>query len=289
MKFNKLLLHLVFVCVFIELHADYRDAYHEIFFGRQPSSRAEALGKGYVTIDNDLDAYFFNPAGITNINHSQAKFTTCSPYYTLDKGRYYQFGFGYNSIKDIVIGLNINLMSYGKKFYIIDGNPFDPDKKATPYLLNYALTLATPLSDDLSIGCNINYFTENYSDDPHSTLFFDAGTIYKYKLQSSYASKNEVSFGASIRNFAFSKVKYRSDEEELPVISRFGLSYSFLPNIDNNILEVFLQAEYQYLLNYKYRDGLHTGLELEFFDMIALRCGYYYENIDDHGYPENED
>ena len=284
-----MLLFILMFLLFVTLHADYRDAYSELFFGRQPSSRAEAIGRGYVTIDGEMDAYFYNPAGIANINSMDVKFTTSSPYYLIDKGRYYQFGLGYNLNNSIVIGLNINLMSYGKEFYVIDENMFGPFKKVTPYLLNYTLTIATSLSDALSVGWNINYFTENYGDDPHGTFFFDAGTIYKHKLTSFFALENEVSFGASIRNFTFSKVKYDSDKEALPVISRFGVSYSFLPNVDKNIIEVLCQAEYQYLLNYGYRDGLHMGLEIEFFKMIALRCGYYYENINDYGFTENED
>nr|MDA3814554.1 hypothetical protein [Candidatus Cloacimonadota bacterium] len=87
----------------------------------------------------------------------------------------------------------------------------------------------------------------------------------------------------------FSKVKYDSDKEELPVISRFGISYSFLPEINNSTLEVLCQAEYQYLFNYDFRDGLHLGLETKFIELLSLRCGYYYENIDDHDYDDNED
>ncbi|MEA2095166.1 MAG: PorV/PorQ family protein [Candidatus Cloacimonadota bacterium] len=275
------LLVIIILSLFVALHADYRDAYQELFFGRQPSSRAEAMGRGYVTIDGDIDTYFYNPAGIANINFMDVKFTTSSPYYVIDKARYYQFGSGYNFNNNIIIGFNVNLMSYGEEYGVVDEeNPFEPFKKVTPYLLNYTLTMATPLSENLSVGFNINRFTENYGGDPHSILFFDVGTIYKHKLTSFFASEDEISFGVSIRNFTFSKVKYDSVDEELPAISRFGISYSFLPEINNNTVEVLCQAEYQYLLNYDYRDGLHLGLETKFIEMLSLRCGYYYENID---------
>lgn len=287
MKKFGLLLILVFL-LFVALHADYRGAYHELFFGRQPSSRAEAMGRGYVTIEGDMDTYYYNPAGIANINFMDVKFTTSSPYYGIDKGRYYQLGFGYKLRKYLTIGLNINHLSFGETSYITNEIGVII-REYTPFLSNYTLALATPLSDALSFGCNINYFYANYFDDPHSTLFFDVGTIYKQKLKSFFASESELSFGASVRNFTFSKVNYDSFDEELPVISRIGISYSFIPNVDQIIIEVLWQAEYQYLLNYNYRDGLHTGLEIEFFEMIALRCGYYYENIDDYGFPENED
>ena len=284
------ILIIVSLLLFVTLHADYEGLYSELFFGRQPSSRAEAMGRGYVTIDSDMDAYFYNPAGIANINFVDVKFTTSSPYYVVDKAKYYQFGLGYN-LHNIIIGLNINLMSYGEENYEInEEKPFGPgNNKVTPYLSNYTLTMATMLSNALSVGCNINYFSENYGDDPNSTLFFDAGTIYKRKLSLLNTSGGELAIGASVRNATFSKVKYDSGKEELPVISRFGISYSFLPEINNNTIAVLCQAEYQYLLNYDYRDGLHLGLETKFIEMLAFRFGYYYENIDDHDHDENED
>ncbi len=276
------------------LWADYRETYSELFFGRHPSSRAEAMGRGYVTIDGDMDAYFYNPAGIANINFIDLKFTTSSPYYGIDKARYYQFGLGYHLIQYLTIGLNINLVSYGEEYYVYNEQTFEPDKKVTPYLSNYTLTLATPLSNNLSFGWNINYFSENYVDDPHSTLFFDVGSIYKHKLPTSFASENELSLGVSVTNLTFSKVKYDDFDVDLPVISRFGFSYYTSPNLaelmpEMKTLEILGQAEYQYLFNYDYRDGLHLGLETKFFEMFALRFGFYYENIDDHEQDDNKD
>ncbi len=274
----------------VTLHADYKGAYSELFFNRQPSSRAEAMGRGYVTIDSDMDAYFYNPAGIANINFVDVKFTTSNPYYYHENARYYQFGLGYN-LYNFIIGLNLNLMTYGEEYSVINEEyPFGPGtNKVTPYLSNYTLTMATPLSDALSVGWNINYFSENYGDESHNAIFFDTGIIYKRKLISLFSSEDEIFFGASIRNFTFSKVKYDTDKEELPAISRFGISYSFLPEINDSTVEVLCQAEYQYLLNYDYRDGLHLGLETKLIELVALRCGYYYENIDDHDHDNNED
>ena len=286
MKKFGLLLILVFL-LFVSLHADYREAFSELFFGRQPSSRAEAMGRSYVTIDGDMDAYYYNPAGIANINFMDVKFTTSSPYYGIAKGRYYQFGLG-NNLNNIVMGLNLNHLTYGETYNMMN-EIGEIIGEYSPNLSNYTLTMATPLSDALSVGCNFNYFNENYGDDPHGTLFFDVGTIYKHKLTSFFPSEDEISFGASIRNFTFSKIKFDSVDEELPAISRFGFSYSFLPVINNNTVEVLCQAEYQYLLNYNYLDGLHLGLETKFIEMLSLRCGYYYENIDDGGHPNNED
>jgi hypothetical protein len=269
------------------LWADYRETYSELFFGRHPSSRAEAMGRGYVTIDGDMDAFFYNPAGICNINFRNIKFTTASPYYGIDKARYYQFGLGYNFNNNIVIGLNINNMSYGEEYQVLNG-------QLTPYLLNYTLTLATPLSNNLLFGTNINYFIERYSLNTNKTMFFDVGSIYKHKLSTSFAAENELSFGASITNFSSSKITYDSSDMYLPVISRFGFSFYTSPKLaelmpDMKTLEILGQVEYQYLFNYDYRDGLHLGLETKFFEMFALRFGYYYENIDDGGYVENED
>lgn len=262
------------------LYADYQNTYFEIFSGRQPSSRAEALGRGYVAVDNDLDTYYFNPAGIANITRLKTKFTTSNPLYSLDKARYFQYSLGYNVINDIKVAFNINYMTYGEKSSYYNAS-MELVKKFTPTIANYAITIAKPLNESFAVGCNINYFDENYVDEHHNTLFFDAGTIYKQRFSTKYAAENQFNIGVSIRNFTFAKVDYSPAKEELPVISRLGMSYSFLPNTNNNFINVFWQAEYKYLLNYKYNNGLHTGVELKLFDTIAFRAGYYYENVDD--------
>jgi hypothetical protein len=175
MNLKKCCLTLIIVILFsITLQAEYRESYTELFFGRQPSSRAESMGRSYVCIDGDLDAYFYNPAGLCNIENFDFKFTTSSPFYINNKARYYQIGLAYNWKNSYVIGFNINHFNIGESYHLTN-EMGETIKKYTPYLINYTLTIATNLSEQLNIGINTTYFIENYSDDPHSAIFFDAG------------------------------------------------------------------------------------------------------------------
>jgi hypothetical protein len=54
-------------------------------------------------------------------------------------------------------------------------------------------------------------------------------------------------------------------------------------------IELLGLFEYQHLFNYGFRNGSHFGFETKFIEMFAIRCGYYYENIDDNNSSANED
>lgn len=288
MKISKILVITFLANIWVQIFADYNDAFTEIFFMRQPNARAEALGRSYVTIDGDNNSYFFNPAGITNINKLDTHFTTSAPLYMAEKGRYYQFGFAYKLQNNIYIGLNNNTFSYGQRTYTTNENAMTGSlKKVTPYLSNYTLSLATSIQNSILVGFNINYFIENYADDPHNTMFFDVGAIYKTNDTYTFSDKDVVSIGASIRNLTNAKIKYYHSDIELPIISRIGLSYTFFPRHASYLSEFLYIMEYQHLFNYEYRNGMHFGIETKLIDIVSLRGGYYYENIDDLGNNNN--
>jgi len=59
--------------------------WNESFLGRQPSARAEALGKGYCSIDGDLATIFYNPAGTATLQGAVINTSFASPYYFSDE------------------------------------------------------------------------------------------------------------------------------------------------------------------------------------------------------------
>jgi hypothetical protein len=56
-----------------------------------------------------------------------------------------------------------------------------------------------------------------------------------------------------------------------------------------NTFAGLVHLEYQDLLNSKYYSALRAGGELRFFEMIAIRLGYYRETQEDFGYDINRD
>jgi len=54
-----------------------------------------------------------------------------------------------------------------------------------------------------------------------------------------------------------------------------------------NSLGLTVTAEYQDLLNSKYRTGIKIGAELSIFELLNFRAGYFNVGIDDFGFPDN--
>jgi len=267
----------------------------EHFFGRQPSARAEAMGKGYVSIDGDLASTFYNPAGISSINGLELNGSLASPYYLLTKAKYNLISVGYK-IKDyLVIGLSRNHFTWGEKinFTDINGNTIS---SYTPYNSNYCLTLSSQPIKNLFLGLNTNYFVwqPGVMDKAATSIYFDFGAIKKFQFLQRKTSGQSINIGASITNFNYAKVtlKYLANisKNNLPVITRYGANYQF--TLDKHLLidtlktlRLLLQGEYQILLNSQYNSALRAGCELQLLEILSFRAGYYKEKVYDYGIP----
>ena len=60
---------ILFIIVFPAISFGQYDnsSFQDMFFGRLPNARAEAMGKAYASIDGDISSVFFNPAGTATI------------------------------------------------------------------------------------------------------------------------------------------------------------------------------------------------------------------------------
>ena len=81
--------------------------------------------------------------------------------------------------------------------------------------------------------------------------------------------------------------------DPLPVIFRIGAAYNLSVD-DKNISKklksynVVANIEYEDLFNSKYYSGFHGGLEFTFLEIVALRAGYYTQDLNDQRTSENK-
>lgn len=267
-------------------YGQYKSSYlREIFFGRLPSARAEAMGKSYTSIDGDLTSVYFNPAGISTITGLEIIGSYTPPPYYLGTDSYYRFfAAGYKINRYLQVSVSQFHFNYGKI-------PIQAIK-TTPYTEKNTLTIASEPLHNLNIGLNTNYLISQFgTGEPGSSMFFDFGIIKKIKFLQSETTNHSINIGASISNFNFAKVTYESHYKEvLPVTSRFGINYQFHlnKNIIIDTLETFqflVQGEYQNVLNSDYETAYRTGVELMLLEMLSIRAGYYMETLYDYGYP----
>lgn len=261
----------------------------ETYFGRQPSARAEAMGKGYCAIDGDLTSIFFNPAGISSINGFEIDGSFSSPCYLAPDAKYSFVSLGYKINNYLTIGLSRNKFILGKDIITTDvnGNSYGP---YTPYNSNSILTLSSEPVKNLFFGLNTNYFTWHPLDKSATAIYFDFGVIKKFQFAQNKTIKHSINIGASITNLNYSKLTLNTYIGNLPVITRYGANYQF--TFDRHLLidtlktlGLLLQGEYKVLLNSQYNSGIHVGCEINVLEIISFRLGYYKEKEYDFNIP----
>jgi hypothetical protein len=284
--------------VFIPLLSmgQYNDGlFYPFYFGRTPNARAEAMGKAYASINGDLNATFYNPAGLSNITGLEVTGGYASPFKLLHDSYFLQAGAGYRLNQFLQFSVSsVQFRNDNVILTDIEGNILDERNMS---IKNYTLTLASEPIERLYVGLNMNYFLCDLAfDNPLKTVYFDFGLIRKFILSKNMASKHSASLAVSISNLNSAKASGRAFndidlDESLPIIARYGANYQF--SLDKNMLFPNLttigflaQAEYQDLWNSGYHSSMRYGGEIRLLEILALRAGYYTEHINDFGYPE---
>jgi hypothetical protein len=273
----------------------------ELFFMRQPSARAEAMGRSYVLFNSDLSSAFYNPAGIGMLEGAQF-YASGTEYRTGNKDEALRHNF-YAAGSRIGEHFAFGLSNY-TFVYDMEGLPvWSPDgevvNNAKNTLSNYTLTLAGQPVHDLFIGLNVNYLTDEnfFWDYKESAVHTDLGVHKRFRFGDE-AQSHQLDLAVSMSNFTLSKVRYdyggQDQAQTLPATGRYGAGYRFSfwngwISPDLRTLEVSVQAEFQDLANAEQETALRGGLEVSLFEILKLRCGYYsVKQFYNPSYPQDE-
>ena len=270
------------------LFGQYQDGFlKETFFARQPGARAESLGKAYCSVDGDLTTVFYNPAGTATLQGIGLHTSLSTPYYMVEKSRLIYTAAGFNINKYLTVGISWNHYFFGEEINFTDslGNPSVTG--IIPTTSVYTLNFSSQPVKNLFIGLNTSYLIWKPTDKSAHSLFFDFGIIKKFEFGKTPVASHSINVGTSIKNLNFSTVKPHLGDSlftgDLPVITRVGMNYQFTLNKhwifkNLNSFRLFVQTDYQFLLNSKYEKGFYNGLELTFCDILSLRSGIYTES-----------
>lgn len=284
------LLVIGFIMLLTQTDGQYQPGYlPEFFFGRMGSTRAEAMGKSYVSIDGDLGSVYFNPAGIATAKAMGINTSYTPPNYYSTKGYYTSYGFNFKAHKYLQASLSQFEFNYGKTQIV--------NAKITPYIKKYTLTIASEPIKDLLIGLNTNYFIWQPGIDKTSTaFFFDLGVIKKVSISSNKSHPQNFNIAASVSNINSAKTTatFNSVTEayHLPVTARYGVNYSLSYGKRNFVdssyaIKILLQSEYQMLFNSDYRSAFKFGAEVKLLGLVSIRGGWYNEKVYDFGFPDD--
>lgn len=273
----------------------YNGFLQEFYLGRQPSAKAEALGRGLVAYPEYEFSSWYNPATIGLSEPVTVNGAYSNPFYTLDKASYNYIGVTANSGKYGAIGFNRYLMDYGETSFYLNG------LTTASYTINYAYQ---PIKDFYT-GINFNILSINrntkelYSivvggPSPTMNLYpIDIGVLKIFQIQNTQWTKQKVSVGTSLYNI--NNVKYDFDvnqPEPLPVVLRFGASYNLQHTqrkgeFELRTINLYVYSEAEDLLNSKYFTTFRAGAEITSFEIFSARLGYFTQNLNNFGFSAN--
>lgn len=241
-------------------------------------AREAGLGEATIASVQDVNAIFWNPAGITRMRGAEAGFN------------YNQWigdisvlsgavGYNWDGIGTIV--LNYITLDYGNIAEALVTSPSGNIDTRTGQSfsgsdLSIGVGIARQFTDKLSIGLNLKYLREDLHIYSSDLWAFDIGTIY-------YTGWYGVNLAMSAQNFSTrARWLYTKEEEqqnyELPLVFKIGMSVDLLGGEDlllgGNYDQHRLVLNVDAIHTNDYNERLHFGMEYTFYNIFTLRGGY---------------
>lgn len=235
------------------------------------SSRAIAMGEAYTAVADNVDALYWNPAGLADMNHLEL--TYMHNLWLLDMQNAYLayaqplFGGG--------LGLGLNYFNFGEfQTYAVDNNnyPVPLNKVIIPYSLIVSAGYGMNISRLGSLGGTLKLLSENVDNFSSMSIVLDLGLQLKNLLV------DGLNGGLMIQNLGTSIENY-----SLPLNVRLGLSYPlpWLIDAEHDVFTLALDGRLPLPLDESY--SVNLGMEYNYHDVVFGRLGYKLAQIDQLG------
>lgn len=260
----------------------------EYFFGRQPSAKAEALGRTAVADDGPAASMLWaNVAGLGFTTNASLYGSYATPYYLATDMRY-AYGAATARINTRwSVGIGYHHMDFGATH--------EAWNESTS---TYTVAAGFRIGRRLSAGLALDVMdVRRFEFDGKLAPMINPGLQYRslHRVIGKRISMTKR-FGISVANANVARLHggfgYTGADlnAKLPVTVRAGGAYVITLRADSGktIAPVVatLSAEYEGPINFDYDQSIKGGFEVLVYDLIALRCGYYTTNVYDYGYPQ---
>lgn len=217
-------------------------------------NHARSIGRGQTGVADFFaqSAYLINPAALAYNLIPQISLS----YLNYDEDFTYQYA---------GVGIPIQPVMLEFSLFSFHSTPFYDEFEVIGYSVDssFVLSLASRIIGSLHAGINGKYISRDISNSKYSTLAFDAGLLYGFRLlKFSKRAYDNFMIGFSFRNWGES-LEVNGLNEELPTGELAGFNYSPFPALS---LLYDLEIEKDYLTH-------HTGIEVEAFRFITARAG----------------
>ncbi len=255
------------------------------------------MGDAYVAIlDGDLSSLYWNPAGLAYAEKSQA-FVSIQPWYVDINTNMIGLSFGNSYIGNFA--LSIVNMDYGQEEVTTVRSPNGTGEKYDGSDLSFNLTYSRKLADWFSFGFTAKYITSQIWEESASAIAMDLGAIVNtqffkwsdnpgdglnigmsisnYGTQMTYDGKNLKQYvdlePDEDGNFAYVGAKFETNEWELPLLFRLGISF-YPYKSDYHSIVVAVDAIHPNNNSESINIGCQYTLIIPSYGEVYLRGGY---------------
>lgn len=241
-------------------------------------ARQVGLGEAGIALVRDVNALFWNPAGITGIDRAEASFSYNNWFADLN----YVAGAVGGRVPGVgTVALSIASLDYGEiPEALVSSGPGTGDPRTgnsvTGGDLLVGLGLARSFTDRLSIGIGAKYLRETLFDYSVSTFAFDVGTNYEMGYKGLRLAMSAQNFSGSV-DWLDEDHTDRLNGYDLPLVFRIGVATSVVGSEDaffnlGPAHDLVLSVES--INSNDYSERWHVGGEYTLAELVTLRAGY---------------
>lgn len=226
------------------------------FLRNEAGARASALGGAFVAVKNDINGLFYNPAGISFLEHPVGSFTYFNHLIDFNGGT---FIYGKPLNEKYSFGIGLNYIDYGD----FDGRDEFNNDTGTFGANNIVLNIGAGYnySEKLKLGLNTKIIYSKIAGYSSDAYAIDLGGNY-------YIHSQKITIGISIQNIGFVRSGYIDSKDKLPLQLRSGFTKTLahLPlmicfefrQFTNKDNQINLGGEFKISENFKARIGYNS-------------------------------
>ncbi|MFH1379609.1 MAG: PorV/PorQ family protein [bacterium] len=232
-------------------------------------ARPVGMGYAYSAVADDLNALYYNPAGLANQKDRQATASYLSYWQDVSIGflAYSQqlfkgtFGVGLSYLS--IGGIEKRSLSFVNDTNNAAGDDLPEGKfgasDAALYLSYANKELLGQFVEGLDVGASIKALHQEIDDESANTPALDLAALYQTPITNLNASLGVFNIGP--------EVKFVDEGDPLPMMVRLGVSYRMF----NNKLLLVADAD-EYFIDERFYGK--AGAEYKLIEVLSLRAGY---------------
>ncbi len=186
------------------------------------SARANSMGGAFTSLDDDIDAVFYNPANLARYKNKREVSTTFMNYFDGYNGGSLVYQFARSKKANVAFFTQYLASDEITKTVESASGGYYEDGTFTSSDLTIGANYSYYFNEAINLGVNAKYIMESIDGNDASAIAFDLGLLHR-------PANERMRVGASIKNLG-SQLTYFSDDEykeNLPMTYSGGISYRF--------------------------------------------------------------